>query len=48
MTLACADASMAKIAKVVSIISIVLTALGVLFYGILFAVILSDPALSGV
>jgi type III secretory pathway component EscU len=42
------DASMAKIAKIVSIISIVLTALGVLFYGILFAVILSDPALSGV
>ena len=42
------DASMAKIAKIVSVISIVLTAVGVLAYGILFAVILSDPALSGV
>ncbi|MGB1624146.1 MAG: hypothetical protein ACPHCZ_05540, partial [Candidatus Poseidoniaceae archaeon] len=42
------DASMAKIAKIVSIISIVLTALGVLFYGILFAIMLSDPAMSGV
>ena len=41
------DASMAKIAKIVSIISIVLTALGVLFYGILFAVFLSDPAMTG-
>ena len=42
------DASMANIARIVSIISIVLTALGVLLYGILIAVVLSDPAMSGV
>ena len=42
------DASMAKIAKIVSIISIALTALGVLFYGILIAIVLSDPSMSGV
>lgn len=41
------DASMANIAKIVSIISIVLTALGVLFYGIMIAVFLSDPAMTG-
>ena len=42
------DASMAKIAKIVSIISIVLTALGVLFYGILIAIVLSNPGTTGV
>lgn len=42
------DAGMASAARIVSIISIVLTVIGLLFYGVLFAIMLSDPAMSGV
>ncbi len=42
------DAGMASAARIVSIISIVLTVLALLFYGVLFAIMLSDPAMSGV
>ena len=42
------DASMAKIAKIVSVISIVLTAVGVLAYGIMIAVFISNPPMGGV
>ena len=42
------DAGTAKAAQIVSWVSIGFTILGLIFYGILFAIMLSDPAMSGV